>query len=714
MKNNNHINKRINNNQVQDKSRIPFRLNLLFFIVFILFAILVFKLGDVQLQRGKEYQAEIDQTKLLSISTPVQRGAIYDSTGNILSGNQASNAIMYTRGLSVTKSEMYKIAVKLAKYIDVDPGHLNDWDQADYYLSNADNRKSMEAQLPRDLKFDSKGNPLSSDVQERNLMNFTISKKVTLSDHQKKEASIFKSMEGAYQLSTIYIKYSDLTDREIAKVNEHLLDLPGISVGPYWIRKNTTNPTIAGVLGSVTSTKQGLPADQINSLLAQGYARNDSVGTSYLEQGYENILKGSKKVSQIELSTNNKILSQKTLYSGQMGGSLNLTVNSKFQNDVSYAVKSILESTVAGGYASKCDGAYAVVMNPQTGAVYAMAGVDRNLATGEITYNPLGAINKAYVMGSSVKGAMIMSGLMSGAITTTNNVMTETAVRLPGTRSKGSVYPEGTFSALTATQALEVSSNIYMMRLAMKESNAQYVPNVSMTVDRNSFDRLRMYFNEFGLGIKTGIDLPGETTGLVGTSFNDQGALLTGSLLDLSYGNYDSYTTLQMAQYVSTIANNGYRMKPYIVQSIQQIEEDGSRGSIVYSAKPQVLNKINANQSDFDLVKKGLHDVVYGSGVAKVDGWRTGKPLENLPFEVAAKTGTSESVGIDKTPVLNESLITYAPAKNPTIAMAIVFPGLNNTSYQNLPKVPVPIQMAKQIYSLFERYYPNSVAQKSN
>ncbi|BDR56416.1 penicillin-binding transpeptidase domain-containing protein [Xylocopilactobacillus apis] len=298
---------------------------------------------------------------------------------------------------------------------------------------------------------------------------------------------------------------------------------------------------------------------------------------------------------------------------------------------------------------------------------------------------------------------------MNGSISTNNSLISDTSVKLPGTRSKGSVYPEGTFSALTAAQALEVSSNIYMMRLAMKESNADYVPNISMTADKNSFDRLRKYFNEFGLGIRTGIDLPGETTGLVGTSFNEEGNLLTGSLLDLSYGNYDSYTTLQMAQYISTIANNGYRMKPYIVQSIQQIDNDGSKGQIIYSNKPTILNKVNATQSDFDLVKTGLHDVVYGSGIASIDGWRTGTAMMDLPFEVAAKTGTSESVAADGSPVLNESLVTFAPAKDPQVAIAIVFPGLNNVSYQSLPTVPVPIQMANKIYSLYSKYYPNGV-----
>lgn len=702
-------NRHFTDNQIQDKSKIPFRLNLLFFIVFVLFAILIFKLGDVQLQHGKEYQEEVDQTKLLSISTPVQRGLIYDSRGLVLAGNKASNAIMYTRGLNIDRSKMYETAVNLGKYISVDPGYLSKLNCAEFYLSNKSNHESMLTQMPKKYKVDSKNKPLNPDAVENNLVKFTINQNLSFTQEQKQEASIFKSMESAYPLSTVYIKTNELTDKEIAKVNEHLLELPGVSVGAYWIRENTTNPTISGVLGTVTSHKKGLPKDEINSLLAQGYARNDSVGVSFLEQGYEKILKGSKKVSQIELSTNNQIISQKTIYPGQIGGSLNLTINSKFQNDVSYALKSTLESIVSGGYAGKCDGAYAVVMNPKSGAIYAMAGVNRDLKTGKITYNPLGVMNKAYVMGSSVKGAMVMGGLMSGAISTNNNVLPDEAIRLPGTRSKGSVYPEGTFSSLSATQALEVSSNIYMMRLAMKESNAKYVPDTSMSVDKNSFQRLRMYFNEFGLGVKTGIDLPGEITGLIGSSYNEEGQLLTGSLMDLSYGNYDSYTTLQMAQYISTIANNGYRMKPYIVQSIQQIENDGSKGPIIFSNKPQVLNKINASQSQFDLVKVGLHDVVYGSGNLQVDGWRTGSAMKDLPYEISAKTGTSESIAPDGTPVLNESLVSFAPSKNPQIAMAIVFPGLNNVSYQNLPAIPVPIQIANQIYKIFGKYYPNGV-----
>ncbi|MBA1394609.1 penicillin-binding protein 2, partial [Lactobacillus sp. XV13L] len=179
--------------------------------------------------------------------------------------------------------------------------------------------------------------------------------------------------------------------------------------------------------------------------------------------------------------------------------------------------------------------------------------------------NALGVINQAFVMGSAVKGAMVSGGLINKVITPTNNVLPDTPVYLPGTPIKKSVYPVGTFGALDAETALEVSSNIYMMHLAMNWVGAEYVPKVKIRMPDTAFDTIRHNFNMFGLGQKTGVDLPGEISGIQGRSFNDKGIILSGSVLDLSYGNYDAYTPIQMVQYVSTIANGGYRMQPYVV-----------------------------------------------------------------------------------------------------------------------------------------------------
>lgn len=96
----------------------------------------------------------------------------------------------------------------------------------------------------------------------------------------------------------------------------------------------------------------------------------------------------------------------------------------------------------------------------------------------------------------------------------------------------------------------------------------------------------------FGLGQKTGVDLPGEVSGIQGRSYNSAGQLLSGSVLDLAYGNYDAYTPIQLVQYVSTIANGGYRMRPYLVQSVGETNAQGNKVSILYNNKPQVQMRI--------------------------------------------------------------------------------------------------------------------------
>ncbi|MFK5281169.1 penicillin-binding transpeptidase domain-containing protein, partial [Lacticaseibacillus paracasei] len=119
-------------------------------------------------------------------------------------------------------------------------------------------------------------------------------------------------------------------------------------------------------------------------------------------------------------------------------------------------------------------------------------------------------------VGSAVKGATVLGALQDGVITVNSNTQADTPIYLPGTPVKKSVYPVGTFSSLDAASALEVSSNIYMMWLAMKEGHYAYSPNNYLKLNSDIFSKMRGYFNQFGLGLKTGIDLPGEIAGLEG------------------------------------------------------------------------------------------------------------------------------------------------------------------------------------------------------
>ena len=679
----------------QAKSTIPFRLNLLFFIVFVLFAMLVAQLAYLQIVYGGKFQAEVDRTDKTVMTGSVPRGMIYDSKGRLLVGNSTANAVTYTKSGSVKSSDIYTIANRLTKYMNVEVTDLTKRDQADYILAAPNKSAKVAKQMPKSYRVDSNGDALSSAKIYTNEVKYVEQQGIHLNQKDLQRATLFKKMSAAYSLSTVFLKDKDLTAREIAEVSEHLTELPGISIGSNWNRDYPQGKSIASIIGGVSTEQQGIPDDEINSMLASGYSRNDRVGTSYLEKNYESILSGTKSQRQVQVGANNQIKKSTILYKGQKGGNLNLTIDSAFQKKVQSALKTQYNSAKAAGITQYSDGAYAVVMNPKTGAVLAMAGIHNNPKTGKTTEDSLGVINRTFVMGSAVKGATVMGALMDGVITPENNTQDDTPIYLPGSPVKKSVYPAGTFSSLGAVQALQFSSNIYMMRLAMKEGHASYVPSESMVMNPDIFQTLRGYFNQFGLGVKTGIDISGETTGIEGSTRTSTGALKTGSALDLSYGNYDAYTLIEMAQYISTIANGGYRLKPYVVQSIQKTKDDGTKGAYTSVTKPSVLNAINATKDEFGVVKKGMYEAVHGSGY-----WTTATKLADLSPAVAAKTGTAQSFyydpdnpSTDPPETITTSLVSFGPYDDPNVAMAIVFPNLTSEtgSYPNL--------LAHQIYT---------------
>lgn len=670
--------RRRKNTHKKTSSILSFRLNLLFFIIFLLFAVLIAQLAYLQIVYGGKFQAEVDRTDQSVIKAPVPRGLIYDSKGRVIVSNKAENAVTYTKSSDVNPKQMYNVANDLSKMITVDTADLTPRQEADYYLTNTKNYQKIYKKLPRNQKMSGK-EQLENSVVYDNMVKAVQKKGIELTPQQKNSAMIFSKMSSSYQLSTTLIKNSGLSTNEIAKVSEHLSQLPGVGLGTDWNRSYPEGEDIKDIVGNVSTEKQGLPQDQITELLAKGYSRNDRVGTSYLEKSYESILSGSKRETQVEVNSKNSVTDSKEVYKGSAGDNINLTIDSKFQQAVEKILKNTYASAQASGYTQYSDGAYVVAMNPKTGEILAMAGINRNTQTGETNSDALGVINRTFVVGSAVKSATVLGALMDGVITPSNNYLPDEPVYLPATPVKKSIYPIGTFSGMNAAQALEVSSNNYMMKLAMLEGHAKYVPNKYISMNPDIFTKMRGYFNQFGLGVKTGIDLPGEASGIEGPTLNDDGAVKVGSALDLAYGNYDAYTPIQVVQYMATIANGGYRVQPHIVKSISS-NVDGKQKTI-YSATPKVLNKVGSTTDEIGVVKQGMYQVTHGSGA-----WTTASSLKGLNPSVSGKTGTAESFFYDpKNPdntnppsTLTSSFVGYAPSDDPEIVINVVFPNLTN------------------------------------
>lgn len=675
------------------KSHVSFRMNILFLGIFALFSVLILRLGLVQIVHGESYQREVERTEDVTVNTPVPRGRMYDRYNRVIVDNTPLNAITYTRFQGNTAEERLKIARQLAKLIDVpystdaidvpektvdenaeDIVKITERDLKDYWIML--NPKEAEKKTSdSDRSKVEAGEMTDEELYNRQLSRITKRDLQTLADDLEVLA-IKRQMEAGYAQTPQIIK-KNVTPAEFAIVSENLSRLPGVDTTTYWERYYPQGGTLRTLLGNVSSANEGLPRDKVDYYLSRGYSRNDQVGTSYLEKEYESQLKGQKEQVQYITDRSGNLIDTLQLTEGQRGSDLVLTIDMELQQAVEEAItKQLIEKKQMSG-TRFLDRAFVVMMDPNTGEILTMAGkrytTDSKTGAAKIEDFALGNLSTSYTMGSVVKGATVLAGLDSGAITT-NTIFVDEPIKFAGTKEKKSFKNMGPINYSTA---LKQSSNVFMFKTVMAMADVQYRYNGSLPIKANTFAQLRSYYSQFGLGVSTGIELDNEATGFQG------GSSIPGTALDLAIGQYDTYTPLQVVQYASTIANGGYRIKPQIVKEIRKptIKEE-EIGGVEYSFETQVLNRITMKQEYIKAVQSGLKRVTQeqgGSGYAA---------FASAPYNPAGKSGTAQAYeknpnGGDPIAINNSTFIAYAPADNPEVAMAVVVPSAFTPSSPN-------------------------------
>ena len=665
-------------NKTFRRSHVPFRLNFLFFIIFTLFVALIARLGYLQIVNGEAMEAKVKSSSTLTIQTSSPRGMIYDSTGKPLVTNQANQAITFTRGTKMTAEDLLKVATRLNQLINVPVDeNLTERDKKDFWLADPKHLKEATERLT------AKEKQLDSSDQYKALVDKVTDSEINFNEEQLKIATIFKRMNSAYELNTVFIKNSGVTDQELAVVSEHASELPGVSTGTDWTRQYTAADSIKSILGSVTTEKQGLPADEVDEYLAKGYSRNDRVGQSYLEKQYEDVLQGTKTQYEVTLDSNGNVTNQKEIFAGEKGSNLMLSLNADFQAKVENILKTNYQKLVDSGKATYSPGAYAVAMNPQTGEILAMTGFSHQEGSKELTENAWGNITSAFTPGSVVKAGTLTAGWQTNVISG-NQVLVDEPIKLQGSSEKSSVFNRSGRIAINAVKALELSSNTYMIKVALKMLGLEYTPNMglpSLNEESKAYEELRKAFKQFGLGTKTGIDLPNESPGISRSvdfmkKFNaDNGAqwYTPGNFTDLAFGQFDTYTPIQLAQYASTVANGGKRIQPRLVKGIYGNDENGNLGPVKKELETKVEDTVDISPADMSILREGFHQVVHGT-----DAYTTAKPLASAKMDLSAKTGTAETVaeGHPDITTVNSNIVAYGPSDNPQIAISVVLPNL--------------------------------------
>lgn len=673
---------------------ISIRLNILFSIVIFLFLVLILRLADMQIVNHDFYSNKLATASQKVVTKSSVRGLIYDAKGKPLVENQIQQVVSFTRSNKMTAEEMKQVAKNLLQWVTVSDVSVSDRDKADYYLADQDVYKEVVSNLPDDQRYDADGNYLSESEIYTNAVASLTPEQLNYSDEELKAIELFTQMNAASYFETVNLVTDSLTAEQVALIVANSDQLEGISTTNNW-QRSILDTSLSSIIGTVTSEQAGLPAEDAEYYLSKGYSSNDRVGTAYLEKQYEEVLQGQREKKQINLDRNGNVESIETIQEGQQGNNIKLTIDLAFQDGVNAILKKYFESELATGSALYSEGVYAVALEPSTGEVLAMSGYSHEKGAGSITEDALGTITSVFTPGSIVKGATISSGWENGVISG-NQVQLDEPIYFAGSAPITSWWAYGSFN-IDATEALEYSSNAYMVKIALGLLGQTYSANMYLNDGdtlTNAMTKLRSTFAEYGLGASTGIDLPLESIGFLPEEYS------TANFITNAFGQFDNYTPMQMAQYAATIANNGTRISPHLVEGIYGNNAQGGLGELIETVSGKEMNQVNISAEEMSLLRQGFYQVVNGSG-----RFNTGSAIgRGAAVTISAKTGRAETYTTtasgDVVTAVNTNVVAYAPSDNPQIAVAVVLPNLTNQSSTTTNTI------TQEIINLYQSLHP--------
>ena len=646
----------------KDNSKI--RYNIVTILVYAVGIVLILQLFNLQIVHGQEYR-ETSNTRLTRESTlKAARGNILDSTGNKLVTSETS----FSLELYKTKIEDDVLNNTILKTINILKAN------EDEYIDNlpiAVNpvRYTLSEESLKDWKT---GLEIPENATAQEAFDF-LKQKYNISNNDEEAIKI---MAVRYEITRT--GYSNIKPVEIAKdisresavqIREQSNDLPGMTIATGSKVKYTSGNLASHILGQVGPiTEEELKGQE------DKYDLNDIIGKTGIEYIFEDYLKGTDGVKQIDMAVDGTVTEEYVSEEAVAGSDVVLTIDANLQKVAEEALKKNIEKIANGGFyeTSPADAGAVVVMNVKTGEVLAMVSYpdyDPQLFVDGISQEQYDsykegdnlvnrAISGVYSPGSTYKMVTATAGLESGAITT------KTRINDTGVYPKfgnpvcwyWSTYRRG-HGYLNVTQAIQKSCNYFFYE----------------TGYRTGIENIVKYAKYYGLGSKTGIELLGESTGTIARPeiVEERGEVWTpGYTLSAAIGQGDNgFTPIQMAKYISTLANGGDSVDVTLIKSI--IRPDGTEVSkeelesyvnerLGYT--PEKPENLDLKEENIDAILKGMKGVTESGGTAY-------STFANFDIEVAGKTGSAET-GDDS--VVHGWFVGFAPFDNPEIAVVVL------------------------------------------
>ncbi|KAA1187758.1 peptidoglycan D,D-transpeptidase FtsI family protein [Paenibacillus sp. B2(2019)] len=635
---------------ISSRNSVGLRLNIFFFGTFFIFCIIIVRLAGLQFTEGALLSEEETSRETKIVPLAAMRGIIFAAEGEQIAYSTPTESLY----LTLTKDYTARTTDKVT-------GVTSLTEKAKY------NSDMLAARLAAD--FAKYGDPNAPKLTQQDILD---------------------SLDLDFKKYLGYVPRrikTGLIPEEIAYFMEHKDNYPGLTIVEESVRhydKDTVAVQTVGFGKPFKSTEDIAMYKNVRSEMKKDsppglmYKAEEYVGFDGLEMQYQRELRGENGYQVISVTPQNMAEKVEQNVAPVKGNNIWMTINKKIQMKTEQAIldqiKWLHTNAVQGETHPDALTGYAVAMEVETGNIVAMASMpdyDSNVWTkdslptpvwnkimnnhlnGTITSNSSGRsghdFSSLVFMGSTIKPLSVLIGLKEGFFNT-STTYSDVGITYFGKDNKSSVRNSSghVYGSLDPAKAIKNSSNVFMIDMVGKQLYKKYPGDKGIEV----WDR---YMKEFGLGVSTKSGLPGESAGQINYTDLKAAGSSQAALIYASFGQQGSYTTLQLAQYASTLANEGVRIKPQLVSKITD-----AQGKAVKEFQREVLNTVTFDKSYWKEIKQGMSSEV--------------SAFDDFPYDFARKTGTSEKTDRKNINRDNGVFIAFAPRENPKLAVAVVIP----------------------------------------
>lgn len=661
------------------KEQINLRFNILTLFIYIIGAILIIQLFNLQIVHGEEYR-EQSNTRLTRQSTiSASRGDILDRSGNVLATVKTTYSIeLYKTNISTDdlNSSILELINLLDKngesYTKTFPISINPFEYtiADKQLENWKEKYKIDKDATAEEAFYAfkEKYKIANDNVEDIMKIITIRYRITT--------------EGYSNTKSILIS-SNIKQETLAEISERNNSFAGITINTESTRTYPSGSLASHIMGYI-----GKISEEEYEEKKDRYRRTDVIGRTGVESVFETYLKGEDGEKQIEMSVDGTITAEYVTKEPKAGSSVVLTIDANLQRKTEEALKANIEKIANGGFSEKRDTkcGSAVVMKVDTGEILAMASYpdyEPEKFVGGISTadwnnyinderKPLinRTIQSSYAPGSIFKMVTATAGLETGVITINERIYDTGKYKYSNDYQPECWYKSG-HGYINVMDAIKKSCNYFFYEVG----------------NRLGIDRLAQYAKYFGLGRKTGIELTGETAGVLASK--EAKAKITkeawqgGETLSAAIGqSYNSFTPLQMAKYIATFVNGGQEVKPTIIKSIINSDLTEENKEEIRRYTNQKLGIVEEDNGEFSIKQEYLSVILEGMrSVTNETGGTAYSIFKDFNIEVGGKTGSAQAGKKDGKDVVHAWFMGFAPFDKPEIAVVVMIENGSHGSY---------------------------------